>query len=290
MESAAQTNQSMKNKWILSNKALAQALLQKDSVGDFLNFYYQQTKKEWPAFSYQWLAREMGVSKSLVIGIFNGTKKLNAKNVQPLLVAIELPKPIQEYFEFIFSLESDTAQIVSSKRKEKILKNLRETFFDSIDDSVSFDIAISDPDFAVLYAALGDQDSGATVEEILKKIKWPEERIRFLLNELKIKKFVKMTADGNWKGTKKFISTVASGQTDWLPKLFSSTLKRHEKMAEANFFSKDHLSLTYTFCMNQNDYVLMNDELKRFMNKMMEKYHDGQGDKIISMMLGTHPN
>jgi hypothetical protein len=159
---------------------------------------------------------------------------------------------VQNYFEYIISLEG--------KPETKRIKNLRETYLDSLDTNLSYDTSFSDPDFAVLYAALGDQEHGASVEEIMQKINWPEERIRFLLNELRIKKFVKLNSKERYSGTKKFISTVASSQTDWLPKLFVSTLKRHQQLAEKNFFTKDHLSLTYTFCIGQSDFLAMNED------------------------------
>ncbi len=273
----------MKNSWILADKEAAKTLISQPSPADFLNYYYHQTKKYWPSFSYAWIAKEMEVSKSLVFGIFNGTKALSSKNITHLIKALKFPKLVEEYFEALVSLPP-------SPKTNKILKNLREAFLESIDSNVTLAASISDPDFGILYAALGDEDKGVTVEEILKKINWPEERVRFLLNELQIKKFVSSRDKIRFKGTKKFISVVANNQDDWLPKLFHSTLQRHAQLAQKNFFSKDNLSLTYTLCLNEADLIEMNAELKKVMYQVIKKYHDGQGEKIVSVICGTHSN
>lgn len=273
----------MKNNWILIQKEEAISLISKASVSDFLGYYYQQTKKYWPSFSYAWLSKEAGISKSLLIGIFNGSKPLSAKNLPSLIKALKLPLGAAEYFEALVNLDM-------SSKNQRILKNLRQSFIESLDVGLNLETTISDPDFAILYAALGEEDTGVTIEEIMSKIKWTEERIRFLLNELKLKKFVKLVNNTHWKGTKKFITTVANNQNDWLPKLFLSSLERHQKIAHADFFSNEHLSLTYTFCVRSEDQVAMNAELKRMMSQLMKKYHDGDGEKIVSLILGTHSN
>jgi hypothetical protein len=98
----------MKNSWILTHKDEATALISQDSVSHFLMFYYTQTKKHWPALSYAWLAKETGVSKSLILGIFNGTKALSPKIFLPLIKALKLPAGVEDYFKHLATFDGST--------------------------------------------------------------------------------------------------------------------------------------------------------------------------------------
>jgi plasmid maintenance system antidote protein VapI len=275
----------MKNNWLFQDKSLARALVQTESVGEFLKAYYQATKAHWPAFSYAWLAQQMDVSKSLLVGIFNGQRRLTAAVCEELLAVLELPATLADYLRHLVELEADPAAQDVIRKK---LKKFRLLFLDSLEGSIDPDISLNDPDLPLLYAALGDQEEGASLEQILQRLDWSEERVRFLLKELQLKKFASSTAKDSWRGTKLFIKAIARSQEGWLPKLFFASLKRHLQLAERDFLDRRQLSLVYAICLHQQDYEKMKDELREAVAGIVQKYHDGSGDKIVSVVLGAH--
>lgn len=276
----------MKITWPQTDKLLARQLTDQESLPEFLKFFYQTSKKSWSDFSYAWIARESGLSKSLVVGIFSGKKNLTAKTLPPFMKALGMGAALSEYFRFLTEVDSKTNELTPAKRKSQ-LKHLRNLYLDSLEELSNIETKISDPDFALLYAALGDQEKGATIEEISRKINWDIDRIRFVLHELQIKKFIKESGE-RWRGTKLFLSTIARSRDGWLPKLFFSSLGRHEDRARQDFLSKDHLSAVYAICIQEEDFEKMNAELKEASNRIAQKYHDGSGDKVVSIILGSH--
>jgi hypothetical protein len=171
-----------------------------------------------------------------------------------------------------------------------VLVNRRHGFMDKLLSSLDLNRKVSDPQFPILYAALGTQERGARIEEIKNKINWDEDRIRFVLKELVLKKFVDEITPGHFKGTQFFIDCLAREGDAWLPDFFIQTLRSHLEIAERDFFDKNNLSLVLSFCISPD---LLNDfreELRQEMTKVVTKYHRGDAELITSVVLGMHPH
>lgn len=269
----------MKRDWLLIYPQEASELAQQTSVSEFLQFYYKIAKQYRPNFSYANLALKMGVSKSLVVGIFQGKKPITAKTYPSLSKVMSLPPLLEQYFE----------QLVHDPTQDKKLDRLRSYFLETLNEEKDFDRSVSDPDFPILYAGLSEKN-GSTDVELALKTGWPIERVRFVLHELQLKKFVVKASQERWKGTKLFLSTIAKNQKGWLPAFFQSSLMEHQTKSSQDFFSDKHLSFVLSYCINQADFQAMNEELKLATSAIVQKYHNDEGDKIVRLILGTHQN
>lgn len=269
----------MKADWLLSDKDLCMTLVHQKTVGEFLNLYYQHAKNHNRSLSYANLALKVKVSKSLIVGIFQGKKILTSKTLPPLLKALNLPSLLELYLKQLVTDPSDTNS----------LDRFRSYFLDSLEPSRDYDRSVSDPDFPILYAALSDKQ-GSSAEELALKTGWSLERVRFVLHELQLKKFVVLVTEERWKGTKLFLSTIAKNQKGWLPAFFQSSMFEHQKKSSQDFFSDNHLSFVLSYCINQSDFKAMNEELKLATSSIVQKYHNDEGDKIVRLIVGTHQN
>lgn len=269
----------MKADWLLNHKDLCMKLVHQKTVGEFLSLYYLHAKDHNRSLSYANLALKVKVSKSLIVGIFQGKKLLTSKTLPPLLKALNLPSLLELYLKQLVTDPSDTNS----------LDRFRSYFLDSLEPSRDYDRSVSDPDFPILYAALSDKQ-GSSAEELALKTGWSLERVRFVLHELQLKKFVVLVSEERWKGTKLFLSTIAKDQKGWLPPFFQSSLLRHHQKSVKNFFADDHLSFVLSYCIQEEEFKKMNDELKTVISTVVQKYHNDQGNKIVSLILGTHQN
>lgn len=269
----------MKADWLLNDKELCFKLVHQETVGEFLHDYYHEAKNHNRSLSYANIAIKMKVSKSLIVGIFQEKKPLTAKTLPALLKVLNLPPLLELYFK----------QLVSDSTDINSLDRFRSYFLDSLEPSRDYDRSVSDPDFPILYAALSDTQ-GSSAEELAYKTGWSLELVRFVLHELQLKKFVVLVSEERWKGTKLFLSMIAKDQQGWLPPFFQSSLLRHQQKSAKNFFANDHLSFVLSYCIEESEFSKMNDELKAVISTVVQKYHNDQGKKIVSLILGTHQN
>ena len=249
-------------------------------AGELLHYYYGITKSFWPEFSYAWLAQKTGLSKSLLVGVFNGEKKLTMNTLNLLASNLQFPVELKTYIE----------ELIADTVNPEVLKNRRHRFWDQLVSTTDFNRDITDSQFPILYAALGNQERGASVEEIRKKINWDEDRIRYLLKELILKKFVDEISPGYFRGTQFFIDCLAREGDSWLPGFFLQTLRSHLELAEKDFFDKQNLSLVLSFCVDQSSLKELREELRSEITRVVTKYHRGDAELITSVVLGMHPH
>ncbi len=262
--------------WWVTDRTLADQLAATTTPAQFLALYLARMKQHKRGLSYARLSTRAGISKSLLVAIVQEKKTLSSRAAEGLSKALDLPAGLDAYWRGL-----------ANKATPGELARLRDFFIDGLEQSEDFDRPVSDEDFPLLYAALSDV-SGSTVLEIQKKLPWPSERISFLLKELALKKFVTRLSGERWKGTKLFLTTIARSEKSWLPAFYRSALRRHLALTEKDFFSRNHLSLAYSFALKSTDFAAMNERLKARVAETAREFHHEDGDKIVTLVLGTH--
>jgi hypothetical protein len=153
------------------DRSVQAAFLEASTYREFLKVWASADAGKKRGAMAQLCRRAGFASRGYLSDVLAGKKGLSQDSLQRLKKAIGLPKPWGQYFELLVWKDQPAlrpARLSDSALSEKLMRLRKE--LDAITESLNLETvakrAITNPGIFRVYAALGSEETGATLEEI----------------------------------------------------------------------------------------------------------------------------
>ncbi len=263
------------------------SLLAATDYRGFLLAFYESNKKNNPQFSYSYLAKKCSFSsKSFLKEVIDGKKNLTYESCAKILNGLSLPQNWKNYLESLIELE------IASAESEKILikKNLallRQKLQQKkpVELKQNAGLYFKDKKWPYVYAALGNTQDGATLDQIRKRTRFSEMEIQrtldFLLaNNLVVKKEMRYLPLENTN----FFAEL--GQSPFFQNFFLQSILNTGDRAQKKFDSKQDLFFSMSFSVNSQKMAQFKTELAELLDRYTQSTEDPEGDRVAELVCG----
>lgn len=262
----------------------------------FLSILYSTNKKKSAQFSYAYIAKQCGfLSKSFVKEVIDGKKKMSLESAHKLIEGLSLPVTLGKYFLCLVSINdgqnNDRKNRQGSATAEKELKRLRQSLLGkkAIITTNNEDKVFANMHWPIIYAALGSQEKGATLLEILQRTGLSEtvilSTLNFMISELMISQ----------KGRRYFVMAETAffenlGKSQFFKKYYLQALSRLSERAQKNFSSQEELFYAMSMSINKAKIAEFRQDLSELLDKYTTEIEEPHGDRVASLVCGLTLN
>lgn len=264
-------------------------LLEASDYRGFLSILYKKNKDQNAAFSYAYMAKRCQFSsKSFLKEVIGGKKNLSLESAHKIAEGLDFPNTWKKYFLHLVTSAEQSSLIQKQKTFQKLerykakLKKQKTTFL-VVKDSDLFQLS----HWPLIYAALGDQSTGANIVEIQKRTGLKEDVIQATLNRLIIEKMV----------IKKGPSYFAVHETAFFENLAKSkffknfylqSVERLFSKARMNFDSTDSLYFNMALSVDPKRMPEFKKSLAALLDEYTENVEEPNGSRVASLICGFH--
>lgn len=268
-----------------------ESLLTEPDYTHFLQRYLAILSKT-KRVSYAHITRKAGFSsRAYIREIVIGKKRLTAKALPPLASALGLSGDLQKYFIYLAaSKESDIQNLYRVKpdalgklRKKLLTQNYTRQESQNLGDRI-----YALPAVTQVFAALGDSNTGSTLEEIVAKIQMPRNMILETLWGLVGTGLVNLKADGHYVAQTEHVAFTELGKSEIFKKLYLENLLNTRRVAESEFESAQDLFFLSSFSVNSSRLPELKTQLRELLHRFVEESEQPDGDAVVNLVLGLH--
>lgn len=265
---------------------LTAVLLNSSSYKDVLLNAYEVLRKLNPQFNYAYVATRTGLTRSFVRQLILGHKPLSLKVSASICQVFKLEDDLERYFLTMYhqDLAKEAEDQALVKKLEKELSIIKKALTKVSKTDSRF---ISSVLWPRVYASLGTEEGGATLDEISGRSKIVAREALSILEELKGHQLVKGPDGGKFYP---ITSHIDLGKNLLYKKIFLQGHEELRKRAEENFFKSEELFFSSVTCIKKESLPQLKNELRELMLKFIDKSESPEGDTTINLILGLYEN
>jgi uncharacterized protein (TIGR02147 family) len=279
----------------LAETSLVKILIEASSYREFLGQAFALLKKE-KRFSYASFARRAGFRAwSYPRDIVQGKKRLSAKAVPRFIRALNLPADEAGYFSLlVYRDEPDLAPqplspsqiqegLASANRKirTKLVQKKMGGYHPAI-----YRIA----DWPYVYAALGDGQTGATLDEIARRCRLGLATCRRVLQEMEKYQLVDSLAESRrYRARTLNLVSMGLGEQGSFKEFYFRGLERGKKVAIRSFSSRECYFFSSVFSVKKSRMPELKERLRAVMQDFVCGAEDSAGEELATLMLSFWP-
>lgn len=248
----------------------------------FLTLYLSESKKHTKSVSLGQLAMKSGLSKSLIKGVMDGTKRITPKTMGPIRKALNLPPLLNEYFYYLVAQEVPEILETTSGKVKNLTKKYGQLVLEEYAAADNTDEFFKNPNNPIIYAALGSFEEGVSRKDILRKSLLPEAEVSKSLSHLVSIGAAKET-EGIFLANRQFMFRTSAKTNSNFHQYFLHTLAIQEQVARRKFEDTAKLFYSNVFSIQESDMRDLRDDLLKLLNLYVQKSENPTGDKIVTL-------
>jgi uncharacterized protein (TIGR02147 family) len=237
-------------------------------------------------FGYADLSRHSGIaSRGFLHDVVAGKKRLSPESMHKVARGLGLPADVTELFRSLVELEHPDcrARTLSSSRIERNIANLKERILAKSSVYLkSPEEAFSDHRIPIVYAALGDEVTGAKFTEIKSRTKISVSDLSQILE-----KMIELGIVGNknefYFAQQGHLSLQHLQESEVFRDFFLHHLRQAESAARTHFKSDRHLFFTSAFSVREKDMAKIKEDLRATLLKYVDQAEEALGDTVVSL-------
>lgn len=249
----------------------------------FLVLYFTETKKVSKSMSLGHLALKSGLSKSLIAGLLDGSKRITPKTIGPIRKALNLPPLLNEYFYYLVAQEvPEILEVSTSAKAKNLTKKYARLVIEEYVTTDNTDDFFKNPHNPIIYASLGTYETGATLKEILGRSLLSEAEVTKALSALGSIGAVK-EVKGIFLANRQFMFRTSAKNNSNFHHYFLHTLTLQEHAARRKFEDTEKLFYSNVFSIQDSDMKDLREDLLKLLNLYVQKSENPSGNKIVTL-------
>jgi DNA-binding MarR family transcriptional regulator len=278
-----------------TNDLFLSALLKSKDYQGFLQCYFEWKKKQNKSFSINGFSQLAGLTSRNSMGeILKGKRKMSYMNFKNISRALKLNKD----YKLLFKLLTYQSEVKLRPKYLENDENIQQKLF-IIKQKLQFEtqnnthgkqknpVPLITRNHCRVYAALGNPETGATIDEIHARTHLNCHSILVILKELEKREVVVRRFD-------RYIATlhhlIQSGE-DGLSELKKIYLEKCEFLyqdAQNNFISNEKLFYQSSFSISKANRSKLKAKLLEVITDFIDTSEECEGDDVIDLTLGLH--
>lgn len=271
------------------------SLLEASHYRGFLFHLYKANKDLNSQFSYAFLAKQCQFgSKSFIKEVIDGKKNLSLESSRKITQGLAFPNTWADYFSNLVLIDSkvslqDSLKIqkeldrLKVRLAEKIKSETTNTRNAGLNSSALFQMS----QWPHVYAALGSEKSGASLQEITSRTGIDSLPAEAILEFLEKEKMV-LKKDRRYFALQNTAFFADLGKSALFKKYFLQSLQSVYKKASQDFGSSDSLFYTMSYSVNSNKLPKFRKDLAELLDKYTSDVEDPNGNRVAVLNCGMH--
>ncbi|MFN8944475.1 MAG: TIGR02147 family protein [Pseudobdellovibrionaceae bacterium] len=266
----------------------SQRLIHAENDAHFLKVFYEVNKEQSSRFSYAFLAKRCGfASKSFISEVISGKKQLSTQSALKIASGLNFTQSWSKYFLLLVQQNQVPLENASKIRREIYQLKTRLQKHESIKLTQLGDVFFDMKLWPYVYAALGDEKKGATLEQVQMRTGIEPKIILSILDVL-IEKKVVVKNKNTYLACN--VSLLFKGQksNSHFQKFFLENLSKLYDKATKNFESETALYLSMAISIDSKKM----SEFKKSLSTLLDEYttdiERSDGDRVAVMTCGFH--
>ena len=278
----------MKAKFVLTKD-----LLQQKSYREFLECLIQTESKNG-AVNFSELSRRAGFSsRSFIKEIIEGKKGLTASSLAKIKKAFRLTGLLGNYFEMLVSLEEEHINIQQlqhevilnkiNKLRSRLLTQLENENL-SPEQSMKIFLNRYTPE---VYAALGSEDEGSSLEDIVNRTRLTENNVMNVLEHLLQLKVISKIKD-RFFVTNLNLDIFGQGSNLSFQNVYLQALNKLNDHAKKEFNHDENLFFHSAFSVSSSKLPELKEKLRKVVLDLLDEEQMDNGDQVARITLGLY--
>lgn len=262
-------------------------LLEASDYRGFLSVLYQKNKEHQSTFSYAYMAKRCQFSsKSFLKEVIDGKKKLSLESTNKIIKGLGFSSNWAKYFLHLV-ISSETQSLEEQKKsaeelqRYKIKLRKQKTSSLQLNDSGLFQLS----NWPLVYAALGDHDTGATFDEIQKRTGLSMPIIRMTIERLLKEKMV-LQKGASYFALQETAFFENLAESKFFKNFYLQSVERLYQKARSNFESSDSLFFSMALSVDPKKMPAFKKSLAALLDEYTENIEDPNGAKVASLICG----
>lgn len=233
------------------------------------------------------ISRRAGFSsRSFISEYLSGKKKLSKESVRALSGAFKLPKEYKQFFQYLIALDQPDLKLffkpITLKELESCKRKIQQLA--TLDESaVGINAVIAKKNCFLVFAALGTEDEGASLDEILLKLKLSEAEVRSAIKFLEDAGLTHFANNRFFpKSTAFDLLNFTSPELSLLVKDLASEIKSE---AETIVNNKQNLLVYSAFTISRSNLTKFRERLREAAYEIMDEFQDDSGDSVHQVFI-----
>ncbi|OFZ23103.1 MAG: hypothetical protein A2202_08270 [Bdellovibrionales bacterium RIFOXYA1_FULL_36_14] len=266
---------------------LQKLLLECKSYDDFLRKAFSYLQKENKIFNYSELARRGGFpSRSYVRQLILGQKNITWHSLDGICQAFDLTGLSKKYFTVLWEMSSIKNKEKTIKFNSKLLSLTKQIR----GKKTQIDTSLYElEDWPVVYASLGSEQEGASLNHIQERSKLDPKQCILILNHLEEKGLVRKS-NTHYYPISNHIALNEMGSDQFFRKYYIKKLDALKIRAEKNFISDKDLYFQSTTCIPAKQIKKFRQDLRELLLEYVDTIESTDGDTTVSLLVSMYEN
>lgn len=269
-------------------------LLEAKDYRSFLGLFFKKDGRKSPKpLTYQEFSNRSGISsKSFLKDVIAGRKRLTHRSTPKVFIALKLDRSWREFLNSLIIIEEEDLRGPRFNRdreleklekiKEKIRKTRKERI---ISDSKILELYLT-KDFPEIFAALGSEEKGATIEDIIHRTNLPLKRIDFILRKMRKNKIVAYDEIENvFRASNQSFQAKELGSDEYFHKDFLRSIKKVKDRFTSQVNSAQSLFVTHTLSVSSDRLKEFAGKLDALLQDFTDDLESPEGDTVAEITL-----
>lgn len=274
----------------LLSKEEMESLAACETCRDFILLMMDLKSREGQPFTYARLSRLAGLgSRSYIRDVITGAKRLNPKLVLTLSKALGLTGDLRSYFEALAERDEEACRISgrSTAQFARAVESARKRLLQR-EKAVSVgDRAFAVEHLPLVYAALGDNQHGASIGEISKRTGLGAPKLLPVLERMKEMQLIRSTA-GRYFATENHFSVSGLSASEVFRQHFISSAENAVASIKQRMASDDALFFSSSYSVRSDRLADLKADLRALLLRYVDVSEDSIGDRVVSLTCAMH--
>lgn len=271
------------------DREITLALISAKSYRDFIKSYYSICKTANADFSYGTMAKRAHFSsKSFIRDIASGAKRITSRSLPGVIQALGLTGNRAKLFKLLVILEEadlNFERLSTEDIKTQIIKarlSIKKHLVTVPDTQAQQFYKL--PLFPWIYAALGDPEQGASIQEIVSRSGIAMGECRRILKEMEQGGVIRFEeAEERYYCQDLHLIFAHIGKDRFFQKFYLSSLAMSKNQAEDNFTSPHKLFMNSVVSIRRSRMPELKNKLRGLLTEFVDEVEDAEGDTVANL-------
>lgn len=249
-----------------------------------------EEKSRHRKFGYADISRVGGfATRSFPRDVVLGQKRLTLVSLPKLIRGLGLSAELADYFKILVELEQPDCRPANmsdaklSVMKENIRRRILSKQFVQVDRSdKAFELSM----IPQIHAALGEVQTGASLQQIIDKTGLPESEITRTLDFMRTGQLIVKRAHRYYPAEQHV--TFQGLKSEIFKKHFVKSTEDAIKMSKQFLGSDEKLFLSSSFSVSRKDLPQLKVELRALLHKYIDSAENPAGDKVVNLVASLY--
>ena len=242
------------------------------------------------------ISRRAGfTSRSFIKDVIDGRRRLTPLSITNFKKGLRLSGSWAQLFEFLVALEEPDVnfdQLSEHELRERIAK-LRKKLSLNLKKGKRFlnFVEVEDiftrPEVYSVFAALGTQQDGASLDEISLKTGFAKDSCQDLLTAL-TKEQIAVIRDGRYFASESVIDIFGSGKRDRFRRMYGSFAQDLYRRTAKSLGSPDEFFYCAALSIKTDDMKKLKERIRESIIEVLDEAQDDGGDRIAKVVVGLY--